>query len=260
MILHYFKKNSLLFSFDEANTLEIVPTYILFLFLVPALKMGKDLLIVQHENEQVQQQKLQQELSFLRAQLSPHFLLNTMNNLYGLSVIKSDQLPNLLLRLSDLLRYSLYDTKTNKVTLKNEVQYLLDYIELQKIRLSPKVQLTVNFPSEMSENHTIEPLLLVVFVENAFKHSQSITPKNVPFIHFDLKIEGELLIFTAENSFENQSETSHNFTIDKDGGVGLQNTLRRIELLYGKESLPKITTENGCYRVELNLKLNDEKN
>ena len=204
-------------------------------------------------------QKLQQELSFLRGQLSPHFLLNTMNNLYGLSVIKSDKLPNLMLRLSDLLRYTIYDTKTDRVPLKNEVKYLMDYIELQKIRLSSKVRLMVDFPTEIPEKWTIVPLLLVVFVENAFKHSQTNANERAPFIHFDIAVTEGYLHFIAENSFEEQAKTPDGFTIEKEGGLGLQTTLRRIELIYGKTALPKITTNDGCHRVELKLKLTDGK-
>jgi len=244
---------------ETHSLLVALPIFVLFFFLVTAIKLGKDLLIVQHENEMGQREKMQQELNFLRAQLSPHFLLNTMNNLYGLSVVKSDLLPHLMLRLSDLLRYSLYDTKTDKVFLKNEVDYLLDYIELQKIRLSPTVKLSVVFPTEIPENATIVPLLLVVFVENAFKHSMNSANGKVPFIHFNISLDGDHLFFVAENSFEKQVASDDGFKIEAEG-IGLQTTLRRIELLYGKDSLPKITTENGCYRVELNLKFSHGKN
>ena len=244
---------------EELNIFTTLPVFVLFFFMVTAIKLGKDLLIVQHENEITQRQKLQQELSFLRGQLSPHFLLNTMNNLYGLSVIKSDKLPNLMLRLSDLLRYTIYDTKTDRVPLKNEVKYLMDYIELQKIRLSSKVRLMVDFPTEMPEKWTIVPLLLVVFVENAFKHSQTSANERAPFIHFDIAVTEGYLHFIAENSFEEQAKTPDDFTIEKEGGLGLQTTLRRIELIYGKTALPKITTNDGCHRVELKLKLTDGK-
>ena len=164
-----------------------------------------------------------------------------------------------MLRLSDLLRYTIYDTKTDRVPLKNEVKYLMDYIELQKIRLSSKVRLMVDFPTEMPEKWTIVPLLLVVFVENAFKHSQTNANERAPFIHFDIAVTEGYLHFIAENSFEEQAKTPDDFTIEKEGGLGLQTTLRRIELIYGKTALPKITTNDSCYRVELKLKLTDGK-
>ena len=231
----------------------------LFLCLITAVKVGKDLLIVQYENAIVQREKLQQELNFLRAQLSPHFLLNTINNLYGLSVVQSEQLPNLMLRLSDLLRYSLYDTKTDNVSLKGEVQYLLDYIELQRIRLSSRVELKVAFPIEILESLTIVPLLLVVFVENAFKYAQSSGTDHRLFIHLTMSVNADKLCFVAENSFKKREVSQGDFVLLTEG-IGLNTTLRRIELLYGTKSLPIITTDNGCYRVELKLNLTHAKN
>jgi sensor histidine kinase YesM len=230
---------------------------VLLLFLITAIKFGKDLLIIQHETELAQRDKIQQELSFLRAQLSPHFLLNTMNNLYGLSVIKSDELPALMLRLSDLLRYTIYDTKTDKVALKNEIEYLLDYIELQKIRMSAKVKLTVDFLVDIPDSWHIAPLLLIVFVENAFKHSQNMVKTSPRFIHFKINIQDNIFTFISENTFEDEPAFGQNKEPNialRHEGIGLETTLRRIELLYGKGNLPHITKDNGVFRVALTLK------
>jgi two-component system, LytTR family, sensor histidine kinase LytS len=252
---------------DNLNSLISVPVYVLFFLMVTAIKLGKDLLIVQHEAELATRDKIQQELSFLRAQLSPHFLLNTMNNLYGLSVIKSDDLPPLMLRLSDLLRYTIYDTKTDKVPLKNEIDYLLDYIELQKIRMSAKVKLSVDFPSDIAADWHVAPLLLIVFVENAFKHSQNMVTSGERFIHFSIRLQDESFTFMSENTFETEPVFDKNMKnsqiqpLDTEGGIilknegiGLETTLRRIELIYGKAHLPRITKGNGVYRVELTLR------
>jgi sensor histidine kinase YesM len=233
----------------------------LFLFLVVAIKLGKDLLLAQYENEMAQRQKMQQELNFLRAQLSPHFLLNTMNNLYGLAHEKSDALPGLMLRLSDLLKYSIYDTRTDKVPLKDEVQYLLDYIELQKIRMNQGIQLDIHFPDKINPALKVAPLLLVVFVENAFKHSQGIYSKTAQHIRLHLHINRDILHFVAENSLpENIPDWMGKNVETKKEGIGLETTLRRIELLYGKESLPVIQHDEHCYRVSLDLKLAHEEN
>jgi two-component system, LytTR family, sensor histidine kinase LytS len=245
---------------DEISILKVtdyVPIYILTLFLVTAIKFGKDLLLIQHEAELAQRDKIQQELNFLRAQLSPHFLLNTMNNLYGLSVIKSDELPKLMLRLSDLLRYTIYDTKTDKVPLKDEIEYLLDYIELQKIRMSAKVNLTVDFPSDIPPNWHVAPLLLIVFVENAFKHSQNMVKTTERYMRFKINIQDDIFTFMSENTFENEpafGQNKENNIALRHEGIGLETTLRRIELIYGKDNLPRITKDNGVYRVELTLK------
>jgi Histidine kinase/GHKL domain len=245
---------------NEISVLKVtdyVPIFILTLFLVTAIKFGKDLLLIQHEAELAQRDKIQQELNFLRAQLSPHFLLNTMNNLYGLSVIKSDDLPPLMLRLSDLLRYTIYDTKTDKVPLKDEIEYLLDYIELQKIRMSAKVKLTVDFPENITSDWYIAPLLLIVFVENAFKHSQNMVTTDERFIHFSIRLQNNTFTFRSKNSFGNEpifDKNTEGVIKLQNEGIGLETTLRRIELIYGKAHLPQIKKENGIYRVELTLK------
>ncbi len=247
-----------------SSALESFSINMLFFFLVTAIKLGKDLLIVQYEAEMAQRQKMQQELNFLRAQLSPHFLLNTMNNLYGLAHEKSDRLPDLMLRLSDLLKYSIYDTKTDIVPVKDEVQYLLDYIELQKIRISESVQLDIQFPANINPKLQIVPLLLVVFVENAFKHSQIVRSGQPRFIRFNLSIDKNMLYFTAENSFERitgSPATAGDKSIAvRNEGIGLESTLRRIELIYGEDSLPEISTTGNVYKVSLILKLTHEKN
>lgn len=109
------------------------------------------------------------ELKLLKGQLNPHFLFNTLNNLYGLSVIKSDKLPNLMLKLSDLLRYSLYDTQDSLVPLDKEIQYIENYISLEKIRLEDKVTIRFTKSGDFT-NYTIAPMLFIVFIENVFKH------------------------------------------------------------------------------------------
>jgi sensor histidine kinase YesM len=240
--------------------LDTMPLNVLFFFLVTALKLVKDLMLQQYESEQEQKQKMVQELSFLRSQLSPHFLLNTMNNLYGLSVIKSDELPRLLLRFSDLLRYSIYDTKSEYVTVRSEMKYLSDFIELQKMRLSDKVNLNIQIP-EVICNSGIVPMVLVVFVENAFKHSQDFQDSSKRFINIKIWIEGDFLHFISENNCGEPSSLNNDLSMAldtfkiKNEGIGIDTTLRRLELLYGKESLPIIEKKDGIYSVALKLKV-----
>jgi two-component system, LytTR family, sensor histidine kinase LytS len=242
--------------------LDSFPINTLFFFLVTALKLVKDLMIIQYQAEQDQKQKMTQELSFLRSQLSPHFLLNTMNNLYGLSVLKSDDLPRLLLRFSDLLRYSIYDTKSNLVSVRSELKYLNDFIELQKMRLSDKVNLNIDI-ADVTCDKGIVPMVLVVFVENAFKHSQDIQESSKRFINIRIWIEGEYLHFISENNCGTpaslNSDLSHELNTFKikNEGIGLETTIRRLELLYGKDDLPTIDKRDGKYKVMLKLKCSE---
>jgi two-component system, LytTR family, sensor histidine kinase LytS len=230
--------------------------------MVTALKLVKDLLMQQYDAEQDQKQKMVQELSFLRSQLSPHFLLNTMNNLYGLSVAKSDDLPKLMLRFSDLLRYSIYDTKSEYVSVRSELKYLTDFIELSKMRISSQVQVKFDIP-EIDCNKGILPMVLVVFVENAFKHSQDLQSSVKRFIHIKIWVEEDYLCYQSENNcgsatyinaeLSNQLDT---FKIIKEG-IGLETTMRRLELIYGKDHLPTVIHEKDVYKVNLRLKLNE---
>jgi sensor histidine kinase YesM len=252
---HIFRNNIVMAN--AIHYLNFFGINILFLFLVTGIKFAKDLLIIQHNDNVEKQARVTQELSFLKGQLSPHFLLNTMNNLYGLSVIKSDDLPKLMLRLSDLLRYTVYDAKAHQVPLKEELDYLKDYIALQRIRLNKNFKLTTNFPEQVEDSVQIAPLLLVVFVENAFKHSNDILYLPERFIDINISVQDSVLFFSIKNTFEIQPKDAmlNNVLLRKDGGVGLETTLRRIELLYGKEGLPVIKSANNVYCVQLTLNL-----
>ncbi len=242
--------------FAKLNFLVCAPLSIFFAFFSTALKLMRDLALQVYEMGIQKEEQLKQELGFLRHQLSPHFLLNTMNNIYGLSVQQSPQLPNLILRLSDLLRYSIYDGKTNTISLKEELKYLMDYIELQRIRLNADIDLVIDLPEHLTKNYTITPMILVVFLENAFKHGLIANASEEKFIHLKINFDNDYLYFELANSFKTKLDKEQ-FEL-KSEGIGLINTMRRIEILYGKESLPEIVQEGGIYKVKLKLKLEDE--
>jgi LytS/YehU family sensor histidine kinase len=237
--------NELVKNLSISNSFMNFFFYCMILLLV---KIGKDSLIIQHEQEVALKQKSMDELQFLKAQLSPHFLLNTMNNLYGLSVSKSDKLPSLILVLSDLLRYSIYNNSDIYISINEELKYLKDYITLQSIRLNNEDIVSTNFPDVIDNSKKILPLILIVFIENAFKHADINDELTIPSIQFSITIDDNFLYFTAINNYEPKEAQT---TI----GIGLQNTIKRIELLCGKESLPIVDIQNGKYKVSLKLKL-----
>ena len=196
------------------------------------------------------QQEKEAELKLLKAQLNPHFLFNTLNNLYGLSVIKSDKLPSLMLKLSDLLRYSLYETKESFVPLEKEVQYLENYIALEKIRLEEKSEITFTKNGTIAI-HKIAPMLLIVFVENAFKHL-SITKGKNSSVHIALNISDNKLVFKCVNTIDNTGLTPHNLE-KKNSGIGLQNAEKRLKLMYPDKHQLTISKTQENYSVELIL-------
>ena len=165
------------------------------------------------------------ELQLLQSQISPHFLFNTLNNMYGLSITQHEKIPVLLLKLSDLLRYSVYDARKSYVPVKDELAYINNYIEFEKMRIGERLALTTDFEDFTSSDARIAPMLLIVFIENAFKHSKNSTNERI-FVHISLKTWGNRLLFTCVNSYGDANsdiETEH-------GGLGLDNTQKRLEL------------------------------
>lgn len=193
-------------------------------------------------------QQKENELRHLKEQLNPHFLFNTLNNLYGLSVTASPQLPELMLQLSELLRYSLYQTNQAYVPLKKELDYISNYVALERIRLSGKVDIQM----EITGNYTdlyIAPLLLIIFVENGFKHFSS-PDTGRAYIHIQLHTTDSRLQLNIKNSVDNshiQSKTH--------GGLGLKNVKQRLSLIYLQKHSLEITN-NACFEVKLAIDLN----
>lgn len=198
------------------------------------------------------QQEKEAELKLLKAQLNPHFLFNTLNNLYGLSVIKSTKLPDLMLKLSDLLRYSLYETKEMHVPLEKEIQYLENYMSLEKIRLEDQTKIEFLKQGDFSKN-SIAPMLLIVFVENAFKHL-GITKDNENSVSINLKLEKEQLQFKCTNTIDRNSV--HTEILEKGkSGIGLKNAKKRLALIYPESHDLKVSHGESIYQIELKLDL-----
>jgi LytS/YehU family sensor histidine kinase len=202
------------------------------------------------EARAIQQQK-ESELNLLLSQLRPHFLFNTLNNLYGLSITQYEKLPGLLLRLSDLLRYSVYETSKSLVLLKDEMAYINNYIELEKLRIGDKLKLNVSLDTA-DTNVKIAPMLLIVFVENAFKHSKN-TVDHSSYINLNMRVAADEIFFTIRNSFVEQKEEPTD--IAGHSGLGLAHTIKRLEMLYPGEHVLTQSKENNFYTVELRLKV-----
>jgi len=191
------------------------------------------------------------ELQLLSAQLSPHFLFNTLNNLYGLSLTEHQKVPELLLKLSDLLRYSVYEAKEVFMPIPNEIDYLKNYIEFEKIRLGERLSLSVNIQDVADTAIPIAPMLLIVFVENAFKHSKNNDDEKV-FIGIELKTNADTIFFSVINSCSQKNETIP--LLNSHAGFGLKTVKKRLALLYPDKHALKITASEKSYSVTLSLK------
>jgi len=193
----------------------------------------------------LQADKGKAELALLKSQINPHFFFNTLNNLYGLVAEKSEKAPEVVLKLSDMMRYTIYEGKEDLVLVKDEISYLQNYIELHKIRYQKKVEII--FTHQVTDGLKIAPLLFIILLENAFKHGVEKIP-NSAFINMRMQSQGKQLFFTIENSFDGDISKNHN-------GIGLENLDKRLDHLYPKRHELVVEKKESVYKVQLKLEL-----
>jgi hypothetical protein len=200
------------------------------------------------EAAEFQSEKLETEMKFLKSQVNPHFLFNALNNIYTLSVIKSEKTPDNLLKLSGMLRYMLYDCRAETVPLQKEIGYLRHFIDLNMLKDSRGLNVTADI-DERHPNLPIAPMLFVPFVENAFKHSKIEDLKN-GWIKIKLATSENSVSFDVQNSLPEEG-----YTKDQEGGIGLKNVRRRLELVYPGRHEIRIETEAAQFNVHLKINL-----
>jgi LytS/YehU family sensor histidine kinase len=197
----------------------------------------------EEKKEEISKQQLQTELSFLKSQVNPHFLFNSLNSIYSLSVANSKQTSDAVMKLSRILRYTLEEANNNVVSLAQEIEFIRNYIDMQKIRLTDKVCIKFTTKGETGLV-SIAPLLLIPFVENAFKYG--ISTHNESNIHAEITTEGREIRFTCTNTnFPNISLKN------KGTGMGISNAKRRLELLYAEKHTLDINETADTFSVTL---------
>jgi two-component system, LytTR family, sensor kinase len=220
-------------------------TSLTFVFLSTVLKFTTDWFLNERIQRDLENQRLSAELSFLKSQINPHFLFNSLNSIYSLAYQRSETTPEAILKLSEIMRYMLYECNDNEVALKKELQYLQNYIELQKIRFGEKAYIDFKINGKV-EDQQIVPLLLIAFIENAFKHGVANDPASS--IRLLIEVDKNHLYFFIQNK-------KHNNNRDALGGIGLVNVKRRLDLLYPNKYKLEIIDENETYSCELSLEL-----
>lgn len=228
-----------------------------FLFLVFSfslgifIKLSRSFIQSQIQIAETSAANSKSELQLLQYQLSPHFLFNTLNNLYGISISHHEKMPALLLKLSELLRYSVYDAKELYAPLKEELAYLNNYIEFEKLRIGDRLELKTDIEEIREANIRIAPMVLIVFVENAFKHSKNTNDENI-FIAISVKLWNGSILFSVKNSFSIANNEGN--IINNNSGLGLENVKKRLDLLYPNQYDLNITEEKeNVYTVNLRL-------
>lgn len=203
----------------------------------------------QKQVSELEKQKVESELKFLKSQVNPHVLFNNLNNIYSYALEKSEKVPEMLLKLSEIMRYMLKDGTETMVPLKKEIKYLENFIELQKLRLEGRGDVAFSVQGDPA-NYKIAPLLLVSFVENSFKHSMK-TEDDI-YINILIIIEEGRLTFVARNNYADIKNPELNHEA---GGIGLQNVKKRLQLIYENKHSLSIDQENGEFSVHLTLNL-----
>ncbi|NEW84087.1 MAG: hypothetical protein GZ094_17200 [Mariniphaga sp.] len=224
--------------------------HILTSILVSGFAMGLGVMEKLNQTEkkqkELEKEKLNSELAFLKNQISPHFFFNTLNNIYSLIGIDGPTAQESVLKLSKLMRYLLYESEHGETMISHEIDFMNNYIDLMKLRLSPRVELNIDFPKEFSD-FSIPPLLFVPFIENAFKHG--VSSRDRSFINISMKIDTDQISFSSENSIGKSSQTGDL----QHSGIGLENVRKRLGLLFPGNYEFKIEQDETIFRVELSI-------
>lgn len=218
-----------------------------------AVKIVKKWFEQQKEKHEMEKRNLQTELNLLKTQLHPHFLFNTMNNLYALSLEKSAKTSEGIAKISELLRSVLYECNESEIPLEKEIRLIGNFIDLEKLRYGNRLRLEFNVTGDVGQMK-IAPMLLFTFVENCFKHGSRNDPEN-PYIKIHLSVSGNEIGFTAENSVPNPV---YKPTKNAEGGIGLVNVKKRLDIIYGGHYDLKINEEKTKFTVWLTIRRQNE--
>lgn len=198
---------------------------------------------LEQEKMKLQTENIENQLAFLKNQVSPHFFMNTLNNIHALIDIDADEAKNAIIKLSNLMRHLLYDSEDKMTPIKKEIDFINSYIELMKLRFSDKVKINVEISSEIPEK-TIPPLLFTSLLENAFKHGISYNKES--FITINLSFDKHFLNFKIENS-------NHKKIAETASGIGIENTQKRLDLIYKNKYSLAINESEKIYQVNLKV-------
>ena len=224
----------------------------LYIFII-AISFSYRLIATQHVEEKKRKEQeteaLKTELSFLRSQISPHFMFNVLNTLVALARKKSDLMEPSLIQLSTLMRYVLYESNNSRIALSKEVEYLKNYVDLQALRFGDSLNLVMDIAADL-DGYEIEPMLLIPFVENAFKHGLGDGLSKPLSIHLEMDQMSSVLSFRVENEIAVKSNGT-----DANSGIGLKNIKRRLELLYDQKYTLSTIIKNNIFITNLIIEL-----
>lgn len=223
---------------------ELLLVLLSFSIAAPVLYLTVDRFAQKNQVLRLREEGLRAELALLKAQIDPHFFFNTLNNLYGLTLARSEQAPALILKLSDLMRFTIYEGRKDHVALRDEICYLQNYLDIQRIRTRMD-QVDLRFETEVADDLLmVPPLLLIMLVENAIKHGVG-SLASAAFVHMRLEASPNDLTFTVKNNYESRPNSPR--------GIGLANMKRRLALLFPKCHQLQYQEKDGIYSATLRL-------
>lgn len=234
-------------GFRRGTSLRIIFQLLFIVAIGISYRFLSDNMKDQEVKKEEENERLKSELSFLRSQISPHFMFNVLNSIVSLSRRKPEMVEPVVIKLSELMRYMIYETNDSKVSIDKEFSYLESYIELQRLRFGDDIK--IDFKHKLNSiPNSIEPMLLIPFVENAFKHGLGLVKD--PCIEIELNDDKKALFFSVSNKVSKQ----HSEKKDESSGIGLANVRRRLELLYPDQHELKIEEKADSYLIELKIK------
>ena len=237
------------FFYSPFFMVQIVAVTLFIVIFVGMLRFAKEWFELDAKKKEVENEKLTAELNFLKAQINPHFLFNTLNNLYYLAYTQSPNTTEVIEKLSQMMRYMIYDSNHEKVPLSKEIAYMQNYITLERLRLNDQIPIDLNIVGNPQEVLVV-PLIFITFLENAFKHGVS---NNNPdaWVNIYININCKECIYRVENS----KVPNTKLLTGSKSGIGLQNMKRRLELSYPNQYKLQVNDQTNRYEVQLNLTL-----
>ncbi|MEO9967046.1 MAG: histidine kinase [Reichenbachiella sp.] len=251
-----YKESSLedlsLFNFNYVAATFIGEIYVVAIG--TAIKVTGDWINFKNKTTELQKVNLETELAFLKSQIQPHFFFNTLNNLYSLTLDKSNKAPYTVLKLSELMSYVIYDAKQKTVPLVNEIKHIQNYLDLEMLRYGERLNVDLEISGDI-EGKVIPPVLLLPFIENSFKHGTRLIGQDIPIL-ISLNVSDGRLTFITENN-KSPGPIADNGLQTYNHGVGLQNTKRRLKLIFEEDYSLDLIEGEEKYRTILNIPLNE---
>lgn len=238
------------FMYTTRYVIQVVTTNLFIVIFLGMIRFAVDWFEFEARQKSVENERLTAELNFLKAQINPHFLFNTLNNLYYLAYSQSSKTTEVIAKLSQMMRYMIYDSNYPLVPLSKEVEYMENYISLERLRLNDQIPIKLKIEGGNGKDFLIAPLIFITFLENAFKHGVS---NNHPeaWVNISILLKGNECVYRVENSKIPSAKPE----AEQKSGIGLQNVKRRLELSYpGKHSLA-VEDLKDRYSVQLNIQL-----